>query len=273
MTTQASPDSGTCLSSALAAGDTRQNVQVGTQTRTYVLHVPAAYDGRKPVPLIVDFHSMPGSGAGELSSSPYPSVTDPEGVIMAFPDGMKGPIGTTWDLGPCCVADVDDLTFSRELVAQVEKLACIDEARVYAVGVLTGGGMPYYLACHASDVFAAVAPAAFDLWDESLIDCNPSRPISVISFRGTADRVPYAGGATALVPGMPLTFLGAKATLKKWAQLDRCTGTISSEDSNGCAAATGCPTGVEVTLCTTPGGADDAADARVAWPMLKRHSL
>ena len=107
--------------------------------------------------------------------------------MMAFPDGLQGPAGTGWNVGPCCVADVDDVAFARALVAQIEAIACIDPDRVYAVGVLTGGGMAHYVACRAADVFAAAAPAAFDLLAENVDDCIPPRPITVISFRGTAD--------------------------------------------------------------------------------------
>ena len=42
-------------------------------------------------------------------------------------------------------------------------MACVDPKRVYAAGFSMGGGMAHYLACHAADVFAAVAPSAFDL--------------------------------------------------------------------------------------------------------------
>jgi polyhydroxybutyrate depolymerase len=261
-----------CPSPGRPAGDSNETLQVGTMTRTYVLHIPPAYDGRKPVPLILDFHGIGSSGASELSSSPYPTVTDPEGVIMAFPDGMKGPIGTAWNVGPCCVADVDDVGFARALVADIQETTCIDPDRVYAVGVLTGGGMANYLACQAADVFAAVAPAAFDLLQENVGDCNPSRPITVISFRGTADtRVPYAGGASSLVPGMPITFLGAQATFEQWAQIDECTGSPSQEDSHGCSTYADCQDGVEVILCTKQGGHEEPGDATIAWPVLKSH--
>lgn len=152
---------------------------------------------------------------------------------MAFPDGARGPAGTAWNVGPCCVADVDDVAFARAVVAHVQTLACIDPSRVYAVGVLTGGGLSHYLACRAADVFAAVAPAAFDLLEENVDDCAPSRPITVVSFRGTGEsRVPYEGGPSSLVPGMPLTFLGARATFEKWAELNGCTGSPSAEDTN-----------------------------------------
>ena len=263
-----------CPSPALAAGDSNRRVQVGSVNRSFVLHVPRNYDGTKPVPLIVDFHGLGSSGMNESQSSPYPAVTDPEGVLIAFPDGLKGPLGSAWDLGPCCVADVDDIGFIRALVAQIQTSACIDSRRIYAVGVLTGGGMVYDLACQAADLFAAVAPAAFDLLQEDVDECVPTRPITEISFRGTADpRVPYAGGPSSLVPGMPITFLGARATFQRWATINRCLETASPEDSNGCASYSGCEAGVEVMLCTKQGGRDEAGNASVAWPVLRRHTL
>jgi polyhydroxybutyrate depolymerase len=264
----------TCRSPALSAGDSTQTVQVGAVSRSFVLHVPRSYDGTKPVPLIVDLHGLGSSGMNELQNSPYPTLTDPEGVVMAFPDGLKGPLGTAWNLGPCCVADVDDVGFVRALVAQVQSAACIDARRIYAVGVLTGGGMVYDLACQTADIFAAVAPAAFDLLQESVDECVPSRPITEISFRGTADpRVPYSGGPSSLVPGMPITFLGARATFQRWAAINHCTGPASPEDSDGCSSYSGCDAGVEVTLCTKQGGRDEPGNANIAWPVLKRHAL
>lgn len=264
-----------CPSPALRPGDTSHTIQVAGDARGYLLHVPPTYDGRRPVPLVVDFHGVGGTGSSERDSSPYPPVLDPDGVIMAFPDGLRGPAGTAWDVGPCCVDDVDDVAFARALVAQVASSACIDPARVYAVGVLTGGGMAYRVACQAADIFAAVAPAAFDLLEENLSECVPQRPITVISFRGTAAdaRVPYTGGPSSLVPGMPVTFLGAQATFEAWARIDRCTGSRSSADADGCSSYAGCQDGVEVILCTKEGGRDEPGSATIAWPVLKRHRL
>jgi polyhydroxybutyrate depolymerase len=263
-----------CPSPGLQAGDTDRTVQVGSTSRSYVLHIPPKYDNSKPAPLILDLHAQNGTGAGERAGSPYPAQTDPEGVVMAFPTGLKGPAGNAWNVGPCCVAKVDDVAFARALVVQVETIACIDPTRVYAVGLATGGGMAYYLACHAADVFAAIAPAAFDLLQENVADCIPSRPVTVISFRGTEDPlVPYAGGPSSVVPGMPVTFLGAQKTFEKWAEIDQCTGTPSAKDSNGCSAYSNCQDGVEVILCTKQGGGLEAGNASVAWPVLKSHTL
>ena len=123
-------------------------------------------------------------------------------------------------------------------------------------------------------MFAAIAPAAFDLLEETVADCKPSRPVTVISFRGTADLlVPYAGGSSSVVPTMPITFLGAQATFKKWSEIDQCTDAASAEDSNGCTSHSACQGGVEVILCSKQGGGLEAGNASVAWPVLKRHTL
>jgi polyhydroxybutyrate depolymerase len=263
-----------CPAAALPAGNTTRTVQVGSSSRSYVLHVPATYDGTKQVPLILDFHGMGSSATSESKTSPYPEVTDPEGVVIAFPDGTKGTLGGTWNMGPCCIAGVDDMGFVMALVARIKEIACIDPDRVYAVGVLTGGGMVYDLACNAADVFAAVAPAAFDLLKENVDECQPSRPITVISFRGTDDsRVPYTGGPSSLVPTMPINFLGAKATFEEWAKINECTGSPSQVDSHGCSSYGSCRDGVEVTLCTKEGGREEPGDATIAWPVLKRYTL
>ena len=264
----------TCPELALEPGDSAQTVLADGSTRSYLLHIPPGYTGLTPVPLVVDFHGVGGSGMSQRSNSPYPAALDPEGVVMAFPDGLKGPAGTAWNVGPCCVADVDDVAFARALVAQVQASACIDASRIYAVGVLTGGGMAHYLGCHAADLFAATAPAAFDLLEENVGDCSPRRPISVISFRGTADsRVPYAGGPSSLVPGMPLTFLGAQGTFDTWSAINGCVGAASAPDANGCSAYSDCNASAEVVLCTKQDGREEPGDPSIAWPVLKRHHL
>ena len=263
-----------CPSLALAAGDRNESVTVGSTSRTYILHVPSSYTGASAVPLVVDFHALGSSGNGEETASPYKAVTDPEGVITAYPNGLTGPAGAAWNVGPCCVANVDDVAFARAVVAQIETEACIDSKRVYAVGFSMGGGMSHYLACHAADLFAAVAPAAFDLLQENIGDCTPPRPIAEMTFRDTGDPiVPYAGGASSLVPGMPVTFLGAVATFQKWAQIDGCTGSPSTADANGCQFYPTCHGGVGVALCTKQGGTHEPGNASVGWPFLKQYTL
>ena len=88
------PDSATpvtCPSPALQPGDSMQTVRVGGVSRNYRLHVPAAYAGSKPVPLVVDFHGLVVVGDDAAETPTYPEEIDPEGVVMAFPTGSPVP--------------------------------------------------------------------------------------------------------------------------------------------------------------------------------------
>jgi polyhydroxybutyrate depolymerase len=265
----------TCVpGSTLPAGDTNGSLQVGGTMRSYILHVPSTVTGQTPVPLVLDFHPILSDDNYEASNSGYKALADQEGFVVAFPNG----IDNAWNIGPCCTTSrtVDDLGFARALVTKIEGGGCIDPKRVYAVGYSMGGGMSHYLACNAADVFASVAPAAFDLLQDSEEPCHPSRPITEISFRGTADPiVPYAGGASNPPNGLNVTihFLGAQGTFQKWAQLDGCTGSPSAADSNGCSTYSQCKEGVEVTLCTTQGGGHTTGSPQIGWSMLKKHPM
>jgi polyhydroxybutyrate depolymerase len=272
-----------CPATVLKSGDTTVTLQSGGLSRTYILHVPSAYKGTAAVPLIVDYHPIMGTATGEEGSSPFKAVTDPEGVITAYPQGQPSPLnnGAAWDVGPCCVANVDDVAFSKAIIADVESKACIDTKRIYAVGFSMGGGMSHYIACKAADVFAAVAPAAFDLLKGSAPkgnadDCKPARPIPVLSFRGTADGTAlYAGGDSSVVPGMPITFLGAKACWEKWASINGCTDTPTYPTAGStfqCSYYKQCKDDVQVGVCVNTGG-HAYGDGTIGWKFLKQFTL
>ena len=129
--------------------------------------------------------------------------------------------------------------------------------------------MSHYLACNAADIFAAVTPSSFDLLVDSEEPCNPSRPISELSFRGTADtEVPYDGGPG---PSGKVDFLGAVGTFMKWSMLDGCTGSPTTSGMEQ--LYTQCSAGVEVGLYTIQGGGHAPGPADTAWAFLKSKSL
>jgi poly(3-hydroxybutyrate) depolymerase len=263
----------TCPTPKLAAGSQNKTITVKGVQRKYILHVPAGYTGNAPVPLLVDFHPIGGSAQGQFGGTQYKSQADKDGAISVYPDGMTGPMGQAWNVKGCCTT-ADDTAFARALVAEVKKVACIDPKRIYAAGFSMGGGMTHFSACHLSDIFAAVAPAAFDLLKENVDICKPVRPLTVVMFRGTNDNVvKYDGGYSAVVSGMPINFLGAKATFEKWAALNTCTGSPSAQDGNGCSTYSNCAGGVQVTLCTKQGGGHDQGNGSIGWPLLKKYTL
>jgi len=260
-----------CTTTTLTVGDNERTVEVGDTTRNYVVYVPESFTRTTAAPLVLDFHTLGGNPAGEAENSGYRELADQEGLIVAWPEGIDG----AWNIGPCCTSsrEVDDVAFARALVEQIQNEACIDLERVYAVGVAMGGGMAYQLACNAADVFAGIAASSFDLLAEADQPCQPSEPVTVISFRGTADAlVPYEGGAQPApnLPDVTMNFLGAVATFERWAELNECSGSPSEPDANGCSTYSSCAEGVNVTLCTSEGGMTDWGSAELGWARMSQ---
>lgn len=269
--------------------------------REYIVHIPENYKGDKPVPMLVDFHPVYGSGSNWAGSATYQKQTDADGAIVIYPDG--GPVGDplnpnggnngggmggmfggmgghAWNVGPCC-STTDDITFTKEFVKDVQTKVCIDKKRIYATGFSMGGGMSNFVSCELADIFAAAAPAAMDLAKEYTDGkipgkekgCVPARPISILNFRNTNDgTVKYDGGPDSMI-GPTITFLGAKNNFKFWAEKNGCTGEPKQNTpANGCEMYENCKDGVKVGLCTGNGG-HSAGDPNVGWPFLKQFSL
>lgn len=214
--------------------------------REYNLFVPSAYEPNTPAPLVLNFHGLMGTPEGQADFSQFNDAAEPRGMLVAYPRGL----GESFNAGACCGSasndDVDDVGFARAIVAQVAAQHCVNEKRVYATGMSNGGHMAHYLACEASDVFAAVAPVSGVLG----VSCNATRPISVLDFHGTSDLiVPYGGAG----PGFP----AVDDMMAEWATRNGCDGqsevTVSMGDAE-CETWPNCEDGVEVTLCTLGAG-------------------
>ncbi len=254
---------------ALAPGDTTVTLSHDGVDRTYIVHVPASYTGRTPVPLVVDLHGLTSNAAQQEALSGWREKADATGFIVIYPNGLNA----SWNGGSLCCGtslanNVDDEGFLRAAVARMEQDACIDARRVYATGLSNGGAMAHLLACRAADIFAASAPVSMG---NGTMPCQPSRPISVVMFRGTSDPlVPYNGG----------TFPSAQADFTQWSGLDSCSGQPSTTHGI-CSTNNICQAGVEVTLCTINAGhvlyaqaaAQGAPVPDVVWETFARHTL
>lgn len=240
-----------CGNGSASPGESSQKLTHAGVEREYRRVVPPGYDGKKPMPLVLNFH---GYGSNVPQQTAF-SFMDPKassaGFVLVYPQGLANPDGKpSWNAGLCCAfGDMgrDDVGFVDALLDELFATACIDERRVYATGMSNGGYMSHRLGCERADRFAAVAPVASVLGIPAA-DCKPSRPMPIVAFNGTADTlVAYDGSAYA--PSAPETFAG-------WAARDGCTGTPQKTFENGaarCESHTACKDGVEVTLCTIEG--------------------
>lgn len=246
-----------------AAAEEPRAVNVDGSERHYLLHVPSSHDDSQPVPLVLDFHGGGGNPSTQMRTSQFGALAEEKGFIVAYPYGT-GKLEDkflTWNGGACCgyavETQVDDVRFVRALVAEIEAQYNIDRKRIYATGLSNGGIMAFRLACDAADVFAAVAPVAGTL---NYPRCNPSEPVSIIEFHGTADgHINYNGGAgpDSLVD---LPFNSVNDSIAFWLKANQCDLTPQTETFSDIQHDTYlCMQGTAVELYTIIGG-------KHAWP-------
>lgn len=219
----------------------------GGRTRTYDLYVPETVDVTQPAPLVVNFHGLYGNPAQQAMFSQYDGAAATAGVIVAYPAGVSN----SWNTGLCCGGaqsdGVDDVGFARTLVQHIGLSSCVEPSKVFAIGMSNGGHMAHRLACEAADVFAGVASVTGVL---TMLACEPSRPISVLQFHGTADAIVRYNGAG---PGYP----PVEEMMDDWAARNGCAPVPNVSHAQGdalCETFVGCDDDVEVTLCTVDGG-------------------
>jgi len=262
---------------ALTAGDSKLTLQHGGRARSYLLHVPSGLAAGTPLAVVIDLHGAGGNGSQQKGMSGFSALSDKKKFVAVFPDGVDG----YWNVDDTCCGTagkekVDDVGFLKAIISKLKADTCIDSKRVYVSGFSNGGGLTHRMGCDAADVIAAIAPMATDLRTQP---CKPARPISMLEIRGLADSLePYAGGLVGPAGGQ-YTAVGAKASLKLWADINLCTGAASSFDQY-CERYTQCSNAVESALCSLPnvdhspyGNSLNFDVASAAWSLFERQPM
>ena len=191
------------------------------QKREYLLFVPGSYDPAMPTPLVISMHGAALWPAHQMNTSRWNLMAEKHGFIVVYPSGSGNPKVWQVERGAALMRDVQ---FISELIDTLEADYNIDPARIYANGLSNGGGMAFVLSCTLSDRFAAVgmvAAAQALPWTW----CADRRPVPMIAFHGTADRiVPYDGGPSPIASSS-LLFPNVPNWIEKWARKNRCGAT------------------------------------------------
>jgi polyhydroxybutyrate depolymerase len=269
-------------------------------SRRFGVHVPAGYDGRQPVSVVLAFHGWGGDETEFIGDAAVTQDADRRGVLVVAPRGLgsgtpdrrnnswtfRGSASGVSPRGepicdatltpdyryPSCRSDVakstcswtqcqdDDVDFVRTLVARVQSTWCVDAERVYAVGGSNGGMFVWELLQN---------PATAKL-------IRAAAPIVGLPHRGYLDG---PAGATA-TPVILIT--GRRDPVVPPGAWDDPSATTTSNDSDRFyytgataimrrwAAAAGCP--VAATEASTPVGSPQAdcrsycAPADGRWP-------
>jgi polyhydroxybutyrate depolymerase len=267
-------------------GEYENSIVVGGETRDYILHIPAGYNGAKLMPLVLMLHGHGASAQETEKNTDWSAKADKENFIVAYPNGTGNP--RAWDaiFFPVPPPQVDDVAFVRALIDLFEKNLRLDSKRIYVSGFSNGAMMTYLLGAELSDRLAAIAIAegtigAKQADGSTLMIPNPSQPLPVIAFHGKQDDVvPYDGGART----EHVQFLSVADSIGFWVKQDGCNGTPATRTSqNGNVIETDyvqCEGNSEVTLYTIGNGKHDWPSATMrdqisatdtVWDFFARH--
>ena len=247
-----------CTGKTGPGGDTTMTLTSSGLLRDALVHVPPSYDATTGAMLVLNFHGFMSNAPEEIILTQMNPAADARDFIVVYPDG----VASSWNAGTCCGTawndSVDDVAFTKDLLAELGAQYCIDPARVYATGMSNGGFFAHRLGCEMAGVFAAIAPVAGVLGIPPA-QCLPSRPMPVLDFHGTADPlVPYDGGSAASgLGGSAIVFASVAETIATWRTRDDCTAPPSTIYSTGdatCLEYGGCAGGAVVDQCTIAGG-------------------
>jgi polyhydroxybutyrate depolymerase len=208
---------------ASAGTSTKHEVTSAGLTRSYLLHLPRGYVPASATPVVLAFHGGTSRPAPTIleqmeQETGLSALADQRAFIVVYPRSTTTGEGVTgWNIGGKDNPTVDDVGFVNDVLDQLDASLCVDKRRIYATGFSSGGGLIGLLACRSAvriAAFAAVSGAFFT----TSAPCNPSRPVPILEFHGTSDKVPYAGGPFGLDTLQPIP-----RWLQDWADRDQCT--------------------------------------------------
>jgi polyhydroxybutyrate depolymerase len=250
-------------------GDHTLELTINGLKRHYVVHVPKAYDGKIPVPVVIMFHGGGGRARGAMQETGWSAKADRENFLVVYPEGVprdptrRGSFVTnpqSWNDGsarPILAAarqNIDDVGFVNAMLDDLGMKFRIDPHRLYATGFSNGASMTFRAGRELSTRLAAIAPVAGSDWLEQP---TPAQPLSLLYLTGTADPLNPLEGGEITLGGKPA---GNKPPVRefidKWVKMLGCASepkTIHDRDGVKGLAYTACHDHAEVVFYTVTG--------------------
>jgi polyhydroxybutyrate depolymerase len=167
--------------------DVLPSIIVDGVQRDWRIYVPTTYAKENLIPLVLDFHGTSGTPKNQASLSEFEKLAELKRFIVVTPAAKYIPEGgrVTWNVDKH-TGVVDDVAFIHQLIEHLKLTYSIDPKRVYATGFSGGARMSSRLGCDLSQTIAAIGPVAGVRYPE---DCQPTRPVPLITFHGKKDNV------------------------------------------------------------------------------------
>ena len=194
--------------------------------RTFLVHTPPAYDGKRDLPLVLAFHGGIGTGKQMEQTTQFSALADKENFIVVYPDG----INNQWNDGRGAAFGGEpagnDFGFVSALIDYLQKNYRVDRKRIYATGGSNGGIFSNRLGVELSDKLAAIAPVVGGLPIDKTSGkafapvFGKTKPLSVLMVNGTDDTFVKWDGGT--VRGSDGRVTSVAETVAAWTKANGC---------------------------------------------------
>jgi polyhydroxybutyrate depolymerase len=164
-----------------------RQITVGGTRRRYLLAQPAG----EASGVVLSLHGTRSTAEGQARLSRMASLAglSDQPAAVAFPEAVA-PVGSGFQWDPDT-----DMPFLVQLAEELIEIHSPPQRRVCMTGMSGGARMSCYFAATRSDLVTMVGAVA-GLRAQGTHP--PTRPVPILAFHGTADRInPYGGGSTA----------------------------------------------------------------------------
>jgi polyhydroxybutyrate depolymerase len=183
--------------------DKPETVTVEDVNRTFLVHLPTAYDPKNKYPVVLVLHDADNDALDMVRLSRFDATADAHGVIAVYPNGLRrrwtnleaesqqqnrgGYGGRHGGMGGGIGGGIggggmgrgrggqggggrgagrqssNDLAFFNALLDQLDTEYSVDDNRIFATGFSDGGFMDFQLGCNLANRIAAIAPVGAEM--------------------------------------------------------------------------------------------------------------
>jgi poly(3-hydroxybutyrate) depolymerase len=211
------------------------SIDVSGTTREYIVDVPTNYDAAHAYRLVFAWHGLGGSaaqiaGSGAFGYYGLKSRAANSTIFVAGQGLDTGQGGAGWPN-----TGGRDVAFVRALYERLHSQYCIDETRVFSVGMSYGGIMSNTLGCQMGDVFRAIGvmSGSGPGFGGRGVSCT-GQVAAWLSHGNMDDVVPFAQG---------------QSSRDFWRAANHCQAQSAPTDPSPCVAYAGCDPGSPVQWC------------------------
>jgi poly(3-hydroxybutyrate) depolymerase len=227
-------------------------IDVSGMAREYIVKIPADYDANKPYKLVFAWHGLGGSAmqvASGFGGGYYGLESRAMGsTIFVAGQGLQTMNSVGSGAGWANTGG-QDVAFVKALVEWLRAKYCIDNERIFSVGMSYGGIMSNTLGCAMGDVFRAIAPmSGSGPRVRGFGGCTCVGQVAVWLSHGNMDTVvPFDSSSMG-------GFGGGVQSRDYWKMANHCQDATDMVGPGTCVAYQGCDAGNPVHWCEFDGG-------------------